>query len=1012
MADDTRIHQVNPYPGPSPFKEEDSDRFFGRNREVSEIASLLVAHRLVVLYAQSGAGKSSLINAGVIPRLKQKGIDVLPVARLKGLIPEDLPLSEVPNPYTFNAIRHLTGEDAAVDRLLETSLEKHLLEFAKREDEFGEAVLRVLIVDQFEELFESYPARWRDRSEFLSDLAAAQKSNPELRILLVLREEYLADLEGMAHLLPERARVRYRLELLSAAAARLAVEEPLKDTGRRFEADEGRNIDVARDLVSQLLTARIVTAEGEQDEIELAGVEPVQLQIVCWDMWRRLKDDVALITRHHLEKWADVDAALERFYEAAIRNTVARTEIKESDLRRWFGKELITPAKTRGTVFSGAEEAAGLDNRVVEILENDEYLVRSMYRAGGRWYELAHDRFIEPILRSNNRWWAGQLTSIRPRTSSSELEAPTSAHAWEEVVASARRQRTWLWGMAGSVVVLLVWGIGAEVRDRMSQQRSSRIQAETASRLAKAAEPLIARAYRSVSDSVTTGRVGKNGLILDSLIHLQSGEDYAVVAACGVRCDSLGLVLISPGGDSISVNGVADGSVTHEFSAERGSYGVELHVTGCPDPCFYALQKYSQTSASLLQVRLEFLADDYLRGQEIASFRRAGPPTVRLLGQGSGTKLPVNRDSLESAVGAVSASGARLRTTDSLVVERGRDYLLMAVCDRCSLLTIRAAPSDSTAVADAIAGIMPNSEQNRATTRFAAVESVELELEVSTTACSAHQCFVTFNVWSALSGEAAQESIDRQLDQSVGLLPDSVFTPIIDGSGESLASAAIANHPLTLESGRQYVVVAACDEYCLNLDLWLSQSGVTVAGDTLPDAYPVVEFEAPTDSLDLIVRVSTCVLATCRYGYRVYEFDPVIVRALRIIALQHQSFWDAMGRYVSAGEDIFYGSLEPGGRATHDLEIGGRGTYVLLGACGQDCSNIDLTLLADGVPVAADVWYDDTPVVGITEPGDRSLSIQVDMAECSSATCYYGLRTLAASSEIERRYPGAFTVED
>jgi len=45
----------NPFVGPRPFAQGDANRFFGRDREISELYSLVVAHRTVLLYAQSGA---------------------------------------------------------------------------------------------------------------------------------------------------------------------------------------------------------------------------------------------------------------------------------------------------------------------------------------------------------------------------------------------------------------------------------------------------------------------------------------------------------------------------------------------------------------------------------------------------------------------------------------------------------------------------------------------------------------------------------------------------------------------------------------------------------------------------------------------------------------------------------------------------------------------------------------------------------------------------------------------
>ena len=65
----------NPYPGPRPFERGEHNLFFGRDREVADLLSLMIAHREVLLYAQSGAGKTSLLNAGVMPSLIQEGFE-------------------------------------------------------------------------------------------------------------------------------------------------------------------------------------------------------------------------------------------------------------------------------------------------------------------------------------------------------------------------------------------------------------------------------------------------------------------------------------------------------------------------------------------------------------------------------------------------------------------------------------------------------------------------------------------------------------------------------------------------------------------------------------------------------------------------------------------------------------------------------------------------------------------------------------------------------------------------
>ena len=107
------LNSQSPYPGPRPFECYEQGLFFGRDHEVAELFSLVTAHRVVLLYAQSGAGKTSILNAGVIPVLTKESFEVLPVARVRGLIPEDIDLREIPNIYVFNALMSWTEDRAS-----------------------------------------------------------------------------------------------------------------------------------------------------------------------------------------------------------------------------------------------------------------------------------------------------------------------------------------------------------------------------------------------------------------------------------------------------------------------------------------------------------------------------------------------------------------------------------------------------------------------------------------------------------------------------------------------------------------------------------------------------------------------------------------------------------------------------------------------------------------------------------------------------------------------------------
>ena len=61
------------YPGTRPFTADDRNLFFGRNDDITGLSNLISLENIVVLYGKSGLGKTSLLNAGVIPYLQENG---------------------------------------------------------------------------------------------------------------------------------------------------------------------------------------------------------------------------------------------------------------------------------------------------------------------------------------------------------------------------------------------------------------------------------------------------------------------------------------------------------------------------------------------------------------------------------------------------------------------------------------------------------------------------------------------------------------------------------------------------------------------------------------------------------------------------------------------------------------------------------------------------------------------------------------------------------------------------
>jgi WD40 repeat protein/tetratricopeptide (TPR) repeat protein len=461
---------TEPFVGPRPFEQRDTFRFFGRDREAGELVSLVLSHPAVLLYAQSGAGKTSLINAQLIPRLHDQEKCQVLKARVQGPA-QNVDLEKLPNVYVFHTLMSWAGNEADPAALARFTLSdyiqqrkrEHQADLADSWDEDDMPAPWVAIFDQFEELFTYYPRYWRHRKVWFEQVREAMR-DPQLRVLFAMREDHIASLDPYASLVPEKLRTRYRLERLRENAALAAVTSPVRNTGREF--GDG----VAEALVHNLMRVERVGPEGPQEVIE-EYVEPVQLQVVCQSLWQSLRSDETEITLEHAQRCGDVSRALLEYYEQGVKRVVTEAGVEEQVLRQWFEDHLITPTGTRGMVFADADQAEGMPRRVVELLEN-LYLLRREPRGMDSWFELTHDRLVGPIQKSNRSWF--QKRDIRLLTEKERKEA--------ERQAERKIRRLLLTGLAIAVVLAVAALIGLLFARSLANQLDDSLAREKADR--------------------------------------------------------------------------------------------------------------------------------------------------------------------------------------------------------------------------------------------------------------------------------------------------------------------------------------------------------------------------------------------------------------------------------------------------------------------------------------------------------------------------------------------------
>jgi hypothetical protein len=537
----------NPYPGPRSFEEQDSRNFFGRDEESRQLTSLVIAHRVVLLYAQSGAGKTSLLQASVIPDLKaRKRVQVLPIARVSGDLPPGMSREEIGNVFVFNTLLSLAGHDAQPDAVRALTLCDGLAAHFRPQTSEGRLQPALLILDQFEEIFTLYPGRTEDRAGFFRQLQDCLADNPQLSLLFSMREDYIAEFDSYVAQLPDRLRTRYRIERLAYDGALAAVKGPAEGAGLPFaEGVAEALVDNLRRIQGPAPTAgEELSRGGESVSLRAAApvlgpyVEPVHLQIVCRQLWDRLPPDRVEIRAEDVQEFGDVDQALIGFYESAVAKATEQTGVSERRLREWFGEKLITPSHTRGLVYQDKVrgETEGLPNAAVSIL-NNAYIIRASIRGSDTWFELAHDRMVEPILRANRDWEAQHRSPVSLATNAwlasgkdpgllyrgAQVEQAAEQlganpdefspeeqdfiKASQEMVRSLaeRRQRRILLGAVGAVIVLLAltgWALVSSFA-AVSQRQVAQIASTAA--VASADTAVVDRA---AAQSASTAAVG------------------------------------------------------------------------------------------------------------------------------------------------------------------------------------------------------------------------------------------------------------------------------------------------------------------------------------------------------------------------------------------------------------------------------------------------------------------------------------------------------------------------
>jgi len=380
------------YRGSVPFQDDDVDRllFRGRSVESQSLLNEILAVRLNVLYAKSGVGKTSLLNAGVFSGLREKGF-----------FPISIRLNEPDEDVVHSVIRQVETVCERAGLEVESKEKGSFYDYFQTTELWSEddALLTpVLIFDQFEEIFTLHNEA--GRAEFFEELATIATTTarrderlPPLKIVISMREDFVAELEGLADAIPEIRRHRFRLLPLGRKQAEEAIIGPAEIEHEDLTTPPLRYEPEAVEALLDFLC----DGSERSGALGIAGVEPVQLQILCRHYAEKAGKD-NLVTREEIGDQKAIEEVLRGFYEVAIANLSSSEE--RAKARRLCHNELISQTGRRLSVEEGellrrASIKQGLLHKLV-----DARILRSEPRVGSVYYELSHDTLIIPIQRS------------------------------------------------------------------------------------------------------------------------------------------------------------------------------------------------------------------------------------------------------------------------------------------------------------------------------------------------------------------------------------------------------------------------------------------------------------------------------------------------------------------------------------------------------------------------------------------------------------------------------------
>lgn len=497
----------NPYKGLRAFHEADAADFFGRDCVVEEVLHRLdgdeAANRLVLVVGGSGTGKSSVVRAGLLPRLRAGAI---PRARdwyVATMLPGPAPFKELAeslehvaievDPDLIDALGAPGGLDEVLRRLLPPNAQL------------------LLVVDQLEELFTTSPEA--DQRAFLEGLVQAiEAPDSRLRVVCTLRADFFDRPLGVQGFGAAVSEATVTIPVMSPAELEAAIVEPARRAGRVVEgALVAELVDAVAHEPAALPSLQFTLfelAEASSGDLTLAAYRELggvtgAITSRAEQLYRSLEDDERAAVRRVFERLVVINPDGEATRRPAARAELVRDEGAASVgavIDRWADARLLSldrQRQTREPTVEVAHEALLREwPRLRHWIDEDRDLLVALGQlrdAAAGW--TAVDRDLGALYRGARLQVALDATASRTGTLAYAerefLDASCAARDEEEHVVAAtaarqvrvnRRLRAQLVAIAVALVIALGGGVVAlDQRGQAEQERRIATARELAS---------------------------------------------------------------------------------------------------------------------------------------------------------------------------------------------------------------------------------------------------------------------------------------------------------------------------------------------------------------------------------------------------------------------------------------------------------------------------------------------------------------------------------------------------